>query len=161
MTLNNIETFLEKKFGTLDNFSSIFRVFWMIFVLFLYKNFPQKNCLPTNPKNIETFPETRHLFFLPYCFGCLIFSEVHFSYQFNLTKAIEACPLSKQTQLMRHAHNGHTAWPIYNYVWNKLGSALNFSSYKNIRKASWKKKGHRQYLNPYKQGLIRVYTVCI
>ena len=32
----------------------------MIFMLFLYKIF----CLPTDPKNIETFPETRHLYFL-------------------------------------------------------------------------------------------------
>ena len=36
-------------------------------MLFLYKNFFFNLfiCLPTNPKNIEMFPETRHLFFCP------------------------------------------------------------------------------------------------
>ena len=61
-------------FGTSENFSSIFRVFWMIFMLSLCKKiFTKKktNCLPTyipTLKNIETFPETRHFFFWPYYF---------------------------------------------------------------------------------------------
>ena len=48
-------------FGTSKNFPSIFRVFWMILVLFLYKMFFYLRTL----KNIETFLETKHLFFWP------------------------------------------------------------------------------------------------
>ena len=41
---------------TSANFSSIFSVFWMIFILFLYKKKSKNFCLPT----YETFLETRH-----------------------------------------------------------------------------------------------------
>ena len=42
----------SKIFGTSENFSSIFRVFFMIFMLFLYKKKNSKKlfCLPTYPK---------------------------------------------------------------------------------------------------------------
>ena len=72
--------------GTSENFSSIFRIFWMIFMLFLYKNKTFAN-LPTLTI-IETFLETRHLFFLAYLRSCKLlldfffqvedFSSVHF-----------------------------------------------------------------------------------
>ena len=50
---------------TSENFSSIFRVFWMIFMLFLYKNNLSKKtlfCLPTDPKKYWDILETRHFF---------------------------------------------------------------------------------------------------
>ena len=56
-------------FGTSENFSSIYRVFIMIFMFFLYENiFPTQKevCLNLpNLKNIETIPEIGHFFFLP------------------------------------------------------------------------------------------------
>ena len=62
-----------KHFGTSENFSSIFRVFVMIFMLFLCKNlFPKKKKFAFLPilKNIEMFLETRHFFFFfPYHFS--------------------------------------------------------------------------------------------
>ena len=57
----------SKFFGTSENFPSIFRVFWIIFMLLpMLKKFLKKNnsYLPTL-KNMETFPETRHLIFWP------------------------------------------------------------------------------------------------